>query len=386
MRLLFLSVVYPNALEPTKGTFNQSFVEALAADHEVQVVAPLSWTVRWRLERWARNDVETPSRSVPVRVAHPVFYYTPKVLRSWYGHFLWLSVRRSLEPILDSFRPEAVVGYWAHPDGAVAVRAARKAGAPAGLIVGGSDLLLLTRDARRRRAILGVLHAVDAVFTVGSDLRKRALELGVPPDKVHDFRQGVDTHRFFPGSPREARERLSLAAPGPILLWVGRMIPVKGLEVLLEACRLLHGERPGFRLVLVGDGPLRPKLEAEVAARGLAGTVLFAGAVAHHALPDWYRAADLTVMSSWSEGIPNVLLESLACGTPFVATGVGSIPELAIDPGHDIVRPGDAVALARAISHRLAHPVERRAMIQYRWSDTAATVVSVLTSLRRAGA
>jgi teichuronic acid biosynthesis glycosyltransferase TuaC len=386
MRLLFLSVVYPNPLEPTKGTFNQSFVEALAADHEVQVVAPLLWTVRWRLERWARNAVETPSRGVPVRIAHPVFYYTPKILRSWHGHFLWLSIRRTLEPILASFRPEAVVGYWAHPDGAVAVRAARKAGALAGLIVGGSDLLLLTRDPRRRRAILDVLHAVDAVFTVGSDLRKRALELGVPPDKVHDFRQGVDTHRFFPGDPGEARERLSLAAPGPILVWVGRMIPVKGLEVLLEACRLLHRERPGFRLVLVGDGPLRPKLEAEVAAQGLVGTVLFAGAVAHHGLPDWYRAADLTVMSSWSEGIPNVLLESLACGTPFVATAVGSIPELAIDPGQDIVRPGDAGALARAIAHRLGHPVERRAMVQYRWSDTAATVVSALTSLRRDGA
>ena len=114
--------------------------------------------------------------------------------------------------------------------------------------------------------------------------------------------------------------------------------------------------------------------------------VLFAGAMAHHALPDWYRAADITVMSSWSEGIPNVLLESLACGTPFVATGVGSIPDLAVDPAHDIVPPGDAAALARAIANRLAHPVERRSMIQYRWSDTAATVVSVLTSLRRAGA
>ena len=266
MRLLFLSVVYPNALEPTKGTFNQSFVEALAANHQVQVVAPLLWTVRWRLERWARNDVETPAQSVPVSVAHPVFYYTPKILRPWYAHFLWLSIRRTLEPILESFKPEAVVGYWAHPDGAVAVRAARKAGALAGLIVGGSDLLLLTRDAARRRAILDVLHEVDALFTVGSDLRKRALELGVRPDKVHDFRQGVDTQRFFPGDPREARERLSLAASGPMLVWVGRMLPVKGLEVLLEACRLLHGERPGLP---PGPGGRRPPAaEARGGGRG----------------------------------------------------------------------------------------------------------------------
>ena len=104
---------------------------------------------------------------------------------------------------------------------------------------------------------------------------------------------------------------------------------------------------PFLRVCLVGDGPQRGRLQARAAAPGLAGRVVFAGAVGHETLPLWYRAADLTVLPSLSEGVPNVLLESLACGTPFVASRVGSIPDLTLDPENDLVPPGDPVALAR---------------------------------------
>src|SRR5207248_616882 len=109
-----------------------------------------------------------------------------------------------------------------------------------------------------------------------------------------------------------------------------------------------------FRLSLVGDGPLRSRLEAERAARGLAETVSFAGAVAHDRLQPWYRAADRFVLPSLSEGVPNVLREALACGTPFVASRVGGIPELAADGASLLVPPGDAAALAEALARALA--------------------------------
>jgi glycosyltransferase involved in cell wall biosynthesis len=92
--------------------------------------------------------------------------------------------------------------------------------------------------------------------------------------------------------------------------------------------------------------------------------VTFVGYVPHADLPDWYRAADLTVLPSRSEGIPNVLLESIACGTPFVASRVGGIPEVA-DPLVDrLVAPGDRDALASAIIHALIAPsrINRRTM------------------------
>jgi len=162
------------------------------------------------------------------------------------------------------------------------------------------------------------------------------------------------------------------------------MHPVKGLEVLVQSFAILGKTGSRARLALVGDGPQRPAVAAQVAALGLEATTHFVGSVAHHELPDWYRAADLTVLSSWSEGIPNVLLESLASGVPFVATRVGSIPDVAVDPDRDLVAPGDAEGLARAIAHRLANLPERRAVVRYRWADTASAMVSALEALRPA--
>src|SRR5207244_6384979 len=120
-------------------------------------------------------------------------------------------------------------------------------------------------------------------------------------------------------------------------------------DVLLDACAALRHRRP-VRLYLVGDGPLRGRLEKAAGALGLADVVSFVGPRLHDELPDWYRAADLTVLPSRSEGLPNVLRESLACGTPFVASRVGGIPDIAEVPAHRLVSPDDPGALADAIA------------------------------------
>src|SRR5207244_3718246 len=123
-------------------------------------------------------------------------------------------------------------------------------------------------------------------------------------------------------------------------------------DVLLDACAALRHRRP-VRLYLVGDGPLRGRLEKAAGALGLADVVSFVGPRSHDELPDWYRAADLTVLPSRSEGLPNVLRESLACGTPFVASRVGGVPEVAEGAGCRLVPPGDAAALGDAIAEAL---------------------------------
>ncbi len=380
MRILFFSLVYPNPHQPTKGMFTRALVEALSVQHPVQVIAPVTWPVAWGLEHRTGSSVRPAPLLSGVSVHHPTYYYPPKVLRRFYGSFLWHSVRGTLERVLATFQPEAVIGYWAHPDGEVAVRAARRSKATAAIMVGGSDILLLTRGSARRRAITRVLSSADAIFAVGSDLKSRVVDLGIPAVKVHVFSMGVDTDLFCPGDRRQARERLGLAVEGTMLLWVGHIVPVKGLEVLLEACRLLREEGHSFRLALVGDGPLRGRLQAQAAAT-LGGSVHFAGAVAHHDLPDWYRAADLTVLSSHSEGVPNVLRESLACGTPFVATKVGSIAELTEHPGRDLVPPGDSRALAAVVARRLQMAGGAKLLTQVSWSQAADSIVGVLSRL-----
>jgi glycosyltransferase involved in cell wall biosynthesis len=286
--------------------------------------------------------------------------------------------------VLAEFEPECVVSYWTHPDGAVAVRAARMAGVPAAVMVGGSDALLLTQQGSRRQRVVSVLESADAVVTVGRDLRDRILGLGIQPEKVHIVARGIDTHRFVPGDRTQARRRLGIPTAGKVLLWVGNMVPLKALDVLLEACGQLVEKGEAFRIYLIGNGPQRQALETECRARGLSGVVSFVGSLHQDQLPDWYRAADLTVLPSRSEGVPNVLRESLACGTPFVASRVGGIPELAQDPISRLVPPGDGSALAEGIVEALADASAAgplRSQATGSWTESAECLVRILRPL-----
>jgi glycosyltransferase involved in cell wall biosynthesis len=139
-------------------------------------------------------------------------------------------------------------------------------------------------------------------------------------------------------------------------LFVGNLLPVKAPDVLLDACERLTAQELDFACYLVGDGPLKPSLERRVRERGLSGRVTLCGALPHSRLPDWFRAASVVALPSYSEGVPNVLLEALACGTPFVASRVGGIPEIADSGVSRLVPPGCADSLARALRPFLTRP------------------------------
>lgn len=166
------------------------------------------------------------------------------------------------------------------------------------------------------------------------------------------------------------------------------MVAVKGLDTLIAAFDLARQKQSELHLLLVGDGPLRASLQADVQRRGLGGHVTFAGIQSPAQLPDWYRAADLCVLSSWSEGLPNVLREAVACGRPFVSTDVGSVREIAASqagsPLAELVPVGDAAAMAMAIE-RVLRP-EYLALAQSvpcrSWRDTAHDLVALLRGLR----
>lgn len=371
MKILFISTIYPRGYAPTRGIFCLHTCRALAAAHEVRVISPRSW-----IEVLRRPSAGAgPADVGPTE--YPLYWHPPGVLHSRSAGFMWVSTHRTVRRVIREFAPDCVLSYWAHPDGEVAARAARLAGVPVGVIVGGSDVLLLPQSPARGRAVTRALRAADAVFAVSRDLRERTVQLGVDPAKVHVVYQGVDP-RFTPGDRGAARDRLALPRNGNLLLWVGRMDPVKGLEVLIDACARLRDGGIAFSLALVGSGPTRPSVAAEVRRRGLGDRVRFVGMVPHDQLPDWYRAADLTVLSSHSEGIPNVLRESLACGTPYVATRVGGIAELSDDPAVRLVPPADPTALANAIAASLATREQLRNINPGTWRDYAETVLQLL--------
>jgi glycosyltransferase involved in cell wall biosynthesis len=376
MRILLLTDNFPNPAQPTIGTFNLQMARALARTNELEVIAYVPWLQEWRLRR-AGKRLERRRAEDRIEIHHPRYLYPPGVMRTLYPWFLWRSIAATARDALKRFQPDVVFSYWLHPDGAVALRLARMAGVPAVVMSGGSDLLLLTKRPSRRRAIAQVLDEADAVVCVSEHLARAATLVGRTDTPVHVVRRGVALDRFCAGDRAAARARLGWDRGKRALLWVGRMSPEKGLDSLIEACARLPRDLD-FSLHLVGDGPLRGELVQRACRAGLAQRIVFAGAVAHAALPDWFRAADVTVLPSLSEGVPNVLLESIACGTPFVASDVGGISEIADPQADRLVPAGDAAALAGAIADQLnRRQLEPRRFVPGSWEDSAAALERV---------
>ena len=384
MKILFLSSIFPHTTAPVRGTFNLEICRALAEEHEVKIVAPRSWTEVIRsIFSKQQTEADSETQNHNIEVTYPTYFYLPKFLRHMYGWFMWISVRRHLNKVIQEFSPEVIVSYWAHPDGEVGLRAANLACIPAAVIVGGSDVLVVTESPSRRPLIQKVLRESAAVFTVSEGLRQKVISLGTNSHQVHTVYQGTDVNTFTQGSQTVARQNLKLDLNRKMLVWVGRMVPIKGLDILINACSQLKNQGHDFQLNLVGDGPLRDELQRDVTQRGLTDVVHFAGSVKHSELADWYRSADATVMSSWSEGLPNVLRESLACGTPFVSTNVGSIEEIADEKYSQLVPPGNATQLATAIKNIFTGDFSQAAK-QYQpesWNQAAANLYEILESL-----
>jgi glycosyltransferase involved in cell wall biosynthesis len=304
------------------------------------------------------------------------------MLRSHYGWFLWHSIRPVMLKEVHKFAPDVVLAGWIHPDGECALRMAALVDVPCVMRTGGSDVLMLAQNSSRRQRICAVLERADAVICVSNHLMRAIVDLGVSSSSVYVVRNGVDRTLFVPGNRGVARKRLNLPADAAVVLWVGRMDPIKGLDVLIDACGAVIRTEPNFCLCLVGDGPLRTHLWNRVVSEGLERHVRLVGSMAQETLADWYRAADLTVLPSYSEGLPNVLVESRSCGTPFVASDVGGVSEIVDSRLDRLVPPGDARMLGEAIleSLRATHDTPRD-IRAHSWEEHARGMEAVLSSV-----
>jgi glycosyltransferase involved in cell wall biosynthesis len=153
--------------------------------------------------------------------------------------------------------------------------------------------------------------------------------LGANPKKIRVLPNGVDRSVFFPRNKEEARQKLGWPLNASIILSVGRLVELKGFNLLIKAInRVRSGINKSIQCFIVGDGEERPLLEKQIKQNHLENEIKLAGWVSPQDLPFWYSAADLFCLLSHSEGCPNVVLESLACGTPVVATRAGGTYEV----------------------------------------------------------
>jgi teichuronic acid biosynthesis glycosyltransferase TuaC len=236
----------------------------------------------------------------------------------------------------------------------------------------GTDVNLIPQYPVPRRLIQDAIRDASALIAVSAALKDVLVGLGAPEEKVTVLRNGVETSLFHPPDDRTAT-RKALGLAGPTLISVGGLIERKGHHRTIEAMRQL----PGFALLIAGEGPERDRLAALITTHGLTDRVRLLGPRPHRELPALYGAADASVLTSSREGWANVLLESMACGTPVVAANIWGNPEVVRAPAAGVIyEPNTPDGIAAGVRRLFAGMPDRAATRSYAepfsWDETTA--------------
>ena len=223
--------------------------------------------------------------------------------------------------------------------------------------------------------IVAAGRAAGGLLAVSGALRDDMAALGMPGERIRVHHTGIDLEAFRPVDRTAARAALGVS--GPLLVTAGALLERKGQALAIEALKRL----PGATLLLVGDGPDRGRLER--LAEGL--PVRFLGTRPHAELPALLAAADVMVLPTRSEGLANVWVEALACGTPVVTCDVGGAREVFDHPACGRLVPRDPAAIADAVSDLLAEPPSpeavRKGAMRFSWERNGAELAAHLRTL-----
>ena len=387
MKIITFSSLYPNTEQPRHGIFVEERLKNLVRSGEVEarVVAPVPWfpstDARFgRYAEWARIP-HTQTRN-GLTVEYPRYPVIPKVGMTLAPLLMAAALLGPVRRLRDSFGPDVVLdGHYLYPDGVVAAWIARRLGLPVILTARGSDVAVLPQYRAPRVMIQWAVRQASRVITVSEALRGQLITLGAEPGKVIALRNGVDPNRFYPVDREAARERVGLS--GTTLLSVGNLLECKGYELVIETLPALKG----VNYCIVGDGPLGSQLRKLAQDLGVDKRVTFIGNVPQEQLIDYYSAADALVLPSLHEGMPNVVLESLACGTPVIATRCEGVPELLTTPAAgELMRQRNQQGLIEAYGRLMAnYPQRDKTRAHAETLGWEPTIASLLTVIREAG-
>ena len=390
MKILTFTTLYPHAARPGHGIFVETRLRQLLASGKVEshVVAPVPWfpSRNPRFGEYALHaSAPHEERRHGIQVLHPRYLVLPGIGMTLAPFLLAQSVKPVIERVLGQYPFDLIDAHYFYPDGVAAVLLGRYFGKPVVITARGTDVNLIPSYRLPRQMIRWAARHAAGVITVAGALKDRLVALGVPAERIEVLRNGVDLQFFRPVDREIWRRRLEFKRM--TLLSVGNLVPLKGHDLAIRALRML----PEMNLVIIGNGPERAALGVLAQELGITDRVTFAGALAQEDLRHYYGAADALVLASSREGWANVLLESMACGTPVVATDVGGSREVVAAPEAGVLvaerAPG---ALADAVRGLFARNPDRGATRRYAegfgWGATTAGQLELFDRILSTGA
>lgn len=385
MNILSLSLEYPNPAEPGKGLFIWWRLRALSKVARLIVVSPVALLDYANPDKRWFGSAGIPRRRTDggTKVLHPRWLYPPLggAVNAFClaGRLLWPLFR-----LQRTFSFDLVDAHFGHPDGIAAALVCALLGKPFFVTLRGSELW--HQRSRLRRYWMGwAIRRAARVITMSDELRDFAVTCGADPARVKVIPNGINKEVFFPRGRSQCRAKLGIDACSRVILSAGDLAEGKGHQRVIQAVRGLRDEGVPAELIIAGgvgrSGRYSQTLHRQVAAAGLVPHVRFAGELSQKQLSETMSAADVFCLASAREGWPNVVHESLACGTPVVATDVGSVRRLIPHGAHGRVVPVDSPnALQSALADALTHPFNHTLIAAWggsrSWEDVANEVMA----------
>lgn len=361
MNILTITSSYPKYEGDPTAPFVESIVQHLAErGHTMHVLLPEN--VGWRRPATDASAHYHLFRYSPVRFWTPWGYAESlqdgvRIRKSLYAlaPVVAISALRSARSLLSRVPIDVVHAHWVVPNGILGAIVAPRYGVPLVVTLHGSDVAVSERSNLMGRASRWTFERASAVTAPSGDLLQRAGRLGASRSLVL-VPWGADVREHVPPSAADAvRERLGLGNEHVVVAGVGRLIAVKGFDHLIAAFAAASASRSDLRLLVIGDGAERERLESLANRLGVTDRVVFTGMVGRTEIPSYLAAADIVAVPSvhhqgYVDGLPTVALEAMAAGKPLIASRVGGLPDI-IRSGENglLVEEQDNAALATAI-------------------------------------
>ena len=419
---IFISNLFPNPAEPGRGLYNRDQMVALAHQGlKFHVISPLPWFPF--VNPWKQAiPRHTTMDGIPVTYCRQL--YLPGSRGAQNGYLYALSIRRTLSRLIRQHHPTFLWSSFAFPDGVGVAVEARRHGIPHVTSLLGSDINLNHHYPSRWKTITKSLRQACLIFAKSKALRERVEDSFPPsalppPPPIHIDYNGVDQDLFRPASREGACRQLGLDPSTKHILFVGNLVPVKDVATLIRAfARIsskvgsrksevgeLHASHSpptsdlmpptsGIQLIIIGAGPEETSLRRLANDLGHptsdirhpTSDLLFASRQPRETVALWMQACDCLCLPSLNEGVPNVILEAMACGLPVVASRVGGIPEIHSGAScGELFKASDVPDLSRSLGIVLAKEWDsdkiREQVKHFTWRHNAESVLDRLKKL-----
>lgn len=383
MKILVVTDLFPTPENPNHGIFIYQWAHHLAQKLDMTVYQAV-WDDKHNplTEKTLKGFRNAFSKdTLPFRWIQRSIKFFP-IDRIWIRNIQLLRKIKK-EKNIEIADYDVIIGQMGCPGGFVAVKLAKKYNKPSIVGLRGSDVTGYLKRQILKQMALWAYNNCSKIVTVSEDLKKRIIGKGIDEDKIRVIKNGINP--IFRVLDKDAsRKRLQLPNT-KIILFVGHLIKTKGIDYLIEALANFD-KNINFKLYLIGSGEEKENFIQIIKEKNLSKVADFVGTVKHSELVDWYNATDILCLPSLREGIPNVILESLACGTPVVATNIGNNSEIIGKSAGILVEPQNSKQLKDALQKALTVKWDRNkisnSVKDFNWENNVYKYLEIINLLK----